>query len=329
MGLRDTVPPVGTPAENDRVEREIWIDGDFIPWEKANIHVLSHSAQRGSLVFDYLSVHATSRGPAIFRLAEHLARFEHSCEMIGLRLEVDSTQLCRALIETIARNPGARAAKVSAYLPSIEVDVVPLDDRVSVAIAAYDPQADVIARKARKADPRPTTLRLWIEKERRNRRDDIIPPQAKVAANYLSTMTAKARAREAGYDEILLVDEYGYVAEAPTANLFIVDADGMLATPPVSRVLLGVTRMTILDLAHADGIPVCETTIRPEELFEASEVFLTGTTAGVWPVSSIDGKKIGITGGEIGPVARALQEHFERVTSGNDPDFLHWLTLVE
>lgn len=318
-----------TPNENDCVDREIWIDGEFVPWQAASIHLLSHSVQRGSLVFDYLSVHDTPRGVAIFRLAEHLERFQHSCEMIGLRVEMKSQDLQDAVVATVSRNPGARAVKLSAYLPSIEVDVVPLDDRVSIAIAAYDPVADVIARKPQKPERRPKTLRVWIEKERRNRRDDIIPPQAKVAANYLSTMTAKARARAAGYDEILLIDEFGHVAEAPTANLFIVDAKGVLVTPPVSRVLLGVTRMTILELARAEGIPVREGKILPEELFEASEVFLTGTTAGVWPISTIDGKKIGIAGDEMGPVARSLSEHFMRVTSGDDPQFLHWLTLIE
>jgi branched-chain amino acid aminotransferase len=204
--------------------------------------------------------------------------------------------------------------------------VVPLDDRVSVAIAAYDPLADIIAKKPGLAEKRPT-LRLWIEKERRNRRADIVPPQAKVAANYSSVMTAKARARAAGYDEILLIDEYGQVAEGPTTNLFMVDRAGALCTPPDLRVLLGVTRSTVLALAKADGIPIREGPILPEELESAAEVFLTGTSAGVWPVASIDDHMIG--DGEPGPISRALGEHFERVVSGGDPAFDYWLTVVD
>jgi len=313
-------------SENQTIDRKIWIDGDFVPWEQATVHVLSHGVQRGSLVFDYMSVHETPRGAAIFRLFEHIERFERSCSLVGLPLSVGREALSEAVVETVRVNPGARAVKVSAYFPSVEVDVVPLDDRVSVAIAAYDPDADIIARKPGRAEKRPT-LRLWIEKERRNRRADIVPPQAKVAANYSSVMTAKARARAAGYDEILLIDEYGQVAEGPTTNLFMVDGAGTLCTPPDLRVLLGVTRSTVLALAKADGIPIREAPILPEELESAAEVFLTGTSAGVWPVASVDDQRIG--DGQPGPISRALAEHFERVVAGADPAFDHWLTFLD
>jgi branched-chain amino acid aminotransferase len=303
------------------------MDGDFVPWEAATIHLLSHSAQRGSLVFDYMSVNETPKGAAVFRLPEHVERLEHSCELVGLALPLSRAELSEAVLTTARANPGATAVKISAYLPSIEIDVVPLDSQVSIAIAAYDPAADILARKEMKAPKRPRTLALWIEKERRNRRADIVPAQAKVAANYVSTMTAKARARTAGYDEILLIDEFGQVAEGPTTNLFMVDRDGALRTPPDTRVLLGVTRSSILELARADGNAVREAPIMPEELDEASEVFLTGTTAGVWPVSSIDGRPVG--DGEIGPVARALGERFRQAAAGEDPEFEHWLTLVK
>ena len=307
------------------IERSIWRNGELIPWERATVHVLSHSLQRGSLVFDYMSVHETPRGPAVFRLKEHTDRFITSCGLVGLPLELDAQEIAAAIKQTVRANPGSRSVKISAYLPSIEVDVVPQDDRVTVAIAAYDAVEDVIKRNPGQYHWRPT-LRLWIEKERRNRRADIIAPQAKVAANYVSPMTAKWRARKAGYDEILLTDEDGFVAEGPTTNVFLVDRDGGLRTPSVDRVLRGVTRSTILELAKHDGYAVREDSIRPEALFEAAEVFLTGTTAGVWPVASVDDREIG--DGAPGPVSRALGEHFERVTTGADPAFAHWLAYV-
>jgi branched-chain amino acid aminotransferase len=309
-----------------KIDRKVWLNGAFVPWESATLHVLSHAAQRGSLVFDYVSVYETSIGAAVFRLPEHLERFFRSCELIGLRLEYDSARLAHAVLETVRVNPGARAIKISAFIASIEVDVVAVDDDVHVAIAAYDPVADVLARKAVPITPRPSTCRLWIEKQIHNRRADIVSPQAKVAANYVSTMLAKANARAAGYDEIVLVDEHGQVAETPTANLFMVDRDGMLLTPPVNRVLLGVTRLTILELARHSGIEVRETPIVPDDLAKGSEVFLTGTTAGVWPVVSVDEATIG--SGEIGPVAKTLQEKFERVVRGEIAEFAHWLQKV-
>lgn len=308
------------------VDRRVWRNGEFIAWEDATLHVLSHAAQRGSLVFDYVSVHQNPQGAAVFRLGEHLERFYRSCELIDLNLDYPKEVLTQAVLETVRANPGAKAVKLCAYIASVEIDVVPVDDEVHVDIAAYDPVADVLAHKSKPATRRGPTCRLWIEKQIHNRREDIVSPQAKVAANYVSTMGAKARARAAGYDEILLVDEFGQVAETPTANVFIVDQSGAVLTPPVNRVLLGVTRATVLELARASGFETREAAITPDELQAASEVFLTGTTAGVWPVVVVDGEAIG--SGEIGPVAKALQERFESVVSGGDDEFAHWLVTV-
>lgn len=318
--------PASTGASGDS-DRLVWIDGALRPWAEATVHVLSHSVQRGSLVFDYMSVHETPRGAAIFRLREHVDRFFESCGLMGLPVEPSAAELIEAIRATVRANPGARAVKVSAYFASVEIDVVPVDTHVTVAIAAYDPKTDITDRLSRPSPPKPKQLRLWIEKERANRRDDILPPQAKVSANYASPMTAKARARAEGYDEIVLVDEHGHLAEGPTTNLFLVDAQGELLTPTSDKVLHGVTRSTVIELAKAEGIPCREAPLVPEALLTASEAFLTGTTAGVWPVESVDGRELG---SECpGPVATTLRERFMRVSSGEDPEFEHWLTLVE
>lgn len=309
------------------LERRIWIDGAWRPWSEATVHVLSHAVQRGSLVFDYMSVHETPRGPAVFRLPDHVDRFLHSCELMGLPIEQSAPQIAEAIRATVAANPGARAVKVSAYFASVEIDVLPVDDRVTLAIAAYDPVRDISERLARPSPPRVAHLKLWIEKQTANRREDIVSPQAKVSANYASPMTAKRRARAQGYDEIVLVDEDGHLAEGPTTNLFLVDASGELLTPPSAKVLHGVTRSSVIELAKAEGIPFREAPLRPEALVEAAEVFLTGTSAGVWPVESVDGRRIGTHC--PGPVSIALRERFQRVSRGEDPDFEHWLTLVE
>lgn len=323
---RDTLPPV---LEKSPVERLIWLDGELVPWERATVHLLSHSLQRGSLVFDYMSVHETRRGPAVFRMDLHVQRMLRSCELMGLPIALDAEQIGAAIVAAARANPGATAIKACAYFASIEVDVVPMDDRVTVAIAAYDPVRDIIARlPAREArKPKRATIRLWLEKQAHQRRDDIVSPHAKVSANYASSMTAKARAQREGFDEILLVDEDGFVAEGPTTNVFVVDDAGILLTPPEKKVLRGVTRQSILELAKADGLQVRETAILPDQLFAAAEVFLTGTTAGVLPIESVDGRAIGEHC--PGPVASALQKHFKQVERGEDPAFAHWLTYVQ
>jgi len=291
------------------------------------VHVLSHSLQRGSLVFDYMSVHDTPRGVCVFRLDEHIDRFFQSCEMMGLPVECSAATLREAIRETVRANSGASAVKISAYFASIEIDVVPVDTYVTVAIAAYDPRVDISDRLPQPSPRKTRHLKLWIEKVRANRRDDIVPPQVKVSANYASPMTAKVHARAAGYDEIVLVDEDGHLAEGPTTNLFMVDADGSLLTPPSEKVLHGVTRAAVIELAKAEGISVREAQIKPEDLLNAAEAFLTGTTAGVWPIESVDGRSLGPVC--PGPISTRLRDRFRRVSAGEDPEFEYWLTPVE
>lgn len=313
---------------SEPLERRIWVDGRLVPWDGATVHVLSHSHQRGSLVFDFMSVRETARGAAVFRLGDHLARFRRSVELVGLPLHAAEGELREAIRATVRANPGATAVKISAYLPSIEVDVVPADDRVEVAIAAYDPERDVLARKTHvRVAPRRPELRVRLDRQRVKVQPEAIPPQAKVAANYLGPMIAKWEARRAGFDEVLLLDAEGFVSEGPTTNVFLVDAEGALRTPPAGSILEGITRGSLLAIAKHDGLAVREGPVRPEALFEAEEVFLTGTTAGVWPVVQIDGRPVGE--GRPGPVADRLRRRLDEVTHGRDPAFAHWLTWVE
>jgi branched-chain amino acid aminotransferase len=306
--------------------RTLWLDGALVPWEMARVHVLSQSLARGSLIFDYMSVHETPRGAAIFRLTEHVARFVESARLVGLPLAQDAATLRAACKAAVRANPGSRVVKLNAYLASEEVDVVPVDDRVSVAALAYDPWADVALRKATPPPRPPKTVRLWVEKQLRQRRADILDPHAKVAGNYTSPMIAKWRARKAGYDEIVLLDERGNLTETPTANFFLVDAEGVLRTAPGDAVLLGVTRDTVLALARAEGVKASEEPIPLAALATAREAFLTGTSAGVWPVESADGRPIGREC--PGLVTRALRDHFLRVVSSADAAFAHWLELA-
>ena len=304
-------------------DRLIWRDGEFLPWADATVHVLAQSLQRGTLAFDYLSVHATPKGPAIMRLPEHAARLLETCRIMGIPIGYGKKELERACIAAVQRNPGATSLKISALIASIEVELVPQDGRVSVFIAAYDNQADIIARNPGRPHA-PDLLKLKIERRISNRRKDIVPPQAKVAANYTGPAFAKWRARREGFDEILLLNESGTVAESTTSNLFAV-IDGTLATPGDENVLLGVTRASIIELSDALGVPCAKRDLSVADLLAADEVFLASTSRAVFPVRQIDDTRIG--DGQAGPITRLLAERFARIAAGRDSAFAHWLTL--
>lgn len=306
-------------------DRQIWIDGALVPWSDATVHVLSHSLQRGSLIFDYTSVHDTPRGTAIFRLDEHLTRFLRSVSIVGLPIAYGFDELRAASLAAARANPGANAMKICAYLPSVEVDVVPMDEHVSVSIAVYHGANDIVRRKP---NPRPLapTLKLKIERVRR-RIEAHLPTHAKASANYLGPMMAKWAARKEGFDEVVMLDEHGLLAEAPTANVFLVDAEGALRTPTLDAVLAGVTRMSVVELAQHEGIAVFEDSLSPEALYDAPEVFLASSSVGVWPVESVDGRPV--RGGAPGPVSKRLQDRLLAIFEGQDPHFDHWLAPVE
>ena len=307
----------------DTKDRVIWRDGAFVPWADATVHFLAQSLQRGTLAFDYMSVHATPKGPALMKLPEHTARLLQTCRIMGIPMGYGQEALNRACVETVRRNPGATSLKISALIASIEVELVPQDQRVSVFIAAYDNQADIIAHNPGEAHA-PDLLKLKVERRIGNRRKDIVSPQAKVAANYTGPAFAKWRARREGFDEILLLNASGTVAESTTSNLFAV-IDGGLVTPGDENVLLGVTRGSIIELSAALNIPCEKRELTVADLLAADEVFLTSTSKAIFPVRQIDDTRIG--DGEIGPVTLRLAERYARIASGRDSAFAHWLTL--
>lgn len=304
------------------VNRLIWRDGEFVKWADATVHVLSQSLQRGSLAFDYMSVHPAAAGQVVLKLPEHIDRLLATCNIMGIPLTYSKEELVAACVATVSRNPGSHSLKISALIPSIEVELVPQDPTVAVFIASYDSLQDVIERNP---GVRHVThkLSLKIERTISNRQKKIIPPQAKIAANYTSPMFAKWRARKEGFDDILLLDG-DFVAEAPTANIFAV-INGGLVTPPAHRVLHGITRAGIIELAQAMNLRFEERDITVAELLAADEVFLTATSVGVWPVLKID--DVTFTNGAIGMITQKLQTRHTAIVTGEDTEFSHWLTV--
>ena len=307
------------------MQRKIWINGNYINWEDAQVHILSHSHQRGSLIFGFIPIFDNEGVVSIFRLNDHIDRLFNSCISAGVPLDYSFEEIYFAIKDTVRKNPGSKFVKISVYISSIEVDVVPQDPFSTVAIAAYDPQEDIISKNTQPFHSS-KELSVWLEKEKHQRRSDIIPPQIKIAGNYTSSMMAKWQARKNGYDEIILTDENGFITEAPTSNVFLVNNDGDLLTAPEKDVLYGITRKSILDIAKNEGINIKVERIPLLELENAKEVFITSSSHLVCPVIKIDNKFVG--NGVIGDLTARLKKRFLDITQSKDEIFNYWLEKI-
>jgi branched-chain amino acid aminotransferase len=303
----------------------VWLDGDLVPWKAAQTSVLSHGIQRGSLVFDVGALRPGQRGPLLFRPREHIARFLRSAELVGLTVGWGLSALLGATKEVVlARGVDSGLVRWSAWVPSVEPDVVPRgDSRASVAIAVITPgdtNSPGIASPSR-----PATARVMVPDDLRKAGPEVFPPQAKVAAAYLGPMLAKRRALESGFDEVVLLDGEGYVAEAPTSNVFFV-RDGALVTPPIDRVLAGITRDSVLAVAQAEGLETREERFTLEDLKRADEAFLVSTSLPLLPIASVNG---GLLGAKApGPVTTRIRELIAACERGNDPRFVDWVEAL-
>ena len=309
----------------NNMKRKIWINGDFVNWNDASVHILSHSHQRGSLIFGFIPIFENENGTFIFRIDKHIERLYSSCHLAGIPIDYKESELINAVFDAAKENPGSKFIKISVYIASIEIDVVPQDPLTTVAIAAYEPQKDIIEKNSNPFH-RSDYLSVWIEKDKHQRRSDIIDPQIKIAANYTSPMMAKWKARKNGYDEIILTDSEGYVTEAPTSNVFIVNQDGVLMTADEDQVLHGITRMSIIEIAEDEGININIGRIPLKELQDAKEVFITSSSHLVCPVKSLD--KMPVGNGEIGKTTMILKNRFLKTTEGKDSKFNNWLSHI-
>ena len=307
------------------MQRKIWINGDYINWEDAKVHILSHSHQRGSLIFGFIPIFENDGVVSLFRLNDHVDRLFTSCATAGIPLDYSHEDIQLAIKDTVRKNPGSKFAKISVYISSVEIDVVPQEPFSTVAIAAYEPQEDIISKNTQPFHSF-KELSVWLEKEKHQRRHDIIPPQVKIAGNYTSSMMAKWKARKNGYDEIIFTDEEGYITEAPTSNVFIVNRDNVLLTAPEEDVLFGITRKSILEIAEYENIKISVGSIPIVELENAKEIFLTSSSHLVCPVTKIDNKLIG--DGNSGQMTNKLKESFLKILEAQSDVFTTWLENI-
>jgi branched-chain amino acid aminotransferase len=301
-----------TPSET------IWMDGKLVPWDEARVHVLTHSLHYGSGVFEGIRAYPTKKGPAIFRLTEHIARLYRSAKIYTIEIPYTAETLIDACKETV-RASGLPECYVRplVYLGYGEMGLNPLPCPVNVSIAVW-PWGAYLGDEGMQHG-----VRMKISSWRRHD-PNIIPPAAKGTGQYINSQLAKVEAIKAGYDEAIMLNPQGFVAEASGENIFIV-RDGELITPPLSAgALVGITRDSAMRIARDLGIGVHEADLVRTDLYTADEVFVCGTAAEITPVREIDDRLVG----EPGPLTKKIQEVFHAAVRGEVEQYADWLEHV-
>lgn len=299
----------------------IWQNGEFVAWDDAKVHVLTHGLHYGTGVFEGIRCYETERGPAIFRHVDHLDRLERSAKLYYMDLPYSVEQLRAATRELLARNELR-----SCYIRPLVfrgygvMGLNPLEAPVEVAIAMWEWGAYLGDEgKAR-------GIRAKVSSWERISPRSLIP-HAKASGQYLNSVLAKIESLKGGYDEAILLDDHGHVCEGSAENVFVV-RDGVIVTPPqTASILDGITRRSVLQIARDLGYPTLESDIARAELYLADEVFLSGTGAELVPVREIDDHAI--ADGKPGEITRVLQQAFDDALHGRSERYLEWLDLLD
>ncbi|MGQ9788443.1 MAG: branched-chain amino acid transaminase [Candidatus Hadarchaeaceae archaeon] len=299
----------------------IWMNGKLVPWSRAKIHVLTHTLHYGMGVFEGIRCYKTDNGPAIFRLKDHIKRLMNSAELVGMKIPYSKNSLVRATKETVKANHIQECyIRPIAFYGYGVMGLNPDGAGVDVAIAVW-PWGTYLGDEGLR-----NGVRAKISRWRRVH-PSIMPPQAKVVANYANSILAKVDALDSGYDEAILLNLDGKIAEGPGENIFIVK-EGRLFTPPISSgALSGITRDSVIKIAQEEGIDFEEKNLTPGDLYSADEALFTGTAAEVTPIREVDGHKIG--GGKRGPITEKLQQIYFNIVRGKEPRYKGWLDYVK
>ncbi len=298
---------------------KIWMDGKLVAWQEATVHVLTHSLHYGLAAFEGLRCYKGRNGSAIFRLHEHVDRLFESTHIALMRMPYDKKQVAEAIVETVRANRlEACYIRPIVYVGYGAMGLYPGDNPIRLAIAAWR-WGTYLGEEALV-----NGIRAKVSSFTRHH-VNIAMTRAKVSGYYVNSILAKHEVKADGYDEAILLDPEGYVAEGTGENVFLV-RKGQLKTTPLTSILEGITRNSVLQLARERNIPVVEERFTRDAMYVADEVFLTGTAAEITPVREIDGRRIG--SGTPGPVTKDLQKAFFQIVRGEDPTHAAWLTRV-
>ena len=299
---------------------KIWMNGKLIPFKDAKVHVLTHALHYSTAVFEGIRCYNTTNGSAIFRLPEQVDRFFNSAKMYGMKMRYSKKQISNAIIKTV-KTSGLKECYIRplAYYGYGTMGLTPTLNKVDVSIACW--KWKMGESKAGKFSGAKCKISKWIRIDSKSQ-----PMQSKSAANYSNAALARVEALKNGYDEAIMLNNKGNVAEGSAENIFVIK-NGIIKTPPLDAdILNGITRNSVIQLIKKEHMKLVEKNITVNELLKADEVFMTGTAAEVKSVTKIDKNAIG--NGGVGEITKELQKSFMNIVMGKDKRFVRWLTCL-
>jgi branched-chain amino acid aminotransferase len=301
-----------TPTNN------IWMNGEMVPWDQANVHVLTHSLHYGMGVFEGIRAYETSQGPGIFRLTEHIMRLKNSAKIMGMPLEYSVEEMVEAT-KAVVRDSGLPSCYIRpiAYFGYGEMGLSIKDCTVDVAIACWPWGAylgdDAVSKGVR------MKISTWLRHDHNS-----MPPASKTTGNYVNSSLAKMEAINAGYDEAIMLNPAGMVSECTGENIFVA-RDGIVITPPTSAgALEGLTQDTVMNIMEDMGVSTGFGDLTRSDLYVADEMFVVGTAAEVSAVNSVDDRDIPCPG----PITSAVAEQYAKIVRGEVEEYREWVELV-
>ncbi|MEM0053549.1 MAG: branched-chain amino acid transaminase [Nitrososphaeria archaeon] len=299
---------------------KIWLDGKFVNWDDAKVHVLVHGLHYGSGVFEGIRCYKTCKGSAIFRLKEHLERFYNSAKIYFMKIPYSIDELTDAIVNLIRLNNLEECyIRPIAFRGLGGFSLDPRNNSVHVAVAVW-PWGEYLGEGVKEKGVR-CTISSWIRVQ-----NNMIPMMAKATGQYINSILACTEAHLKGFDEAIMLDSRGYVSEGSGENIFMVK-NKIIYTPPTNAsILLGITRDSVIKIAKDMGLKLVEKDISKEELFIADELFFTGTAAEITPIVEVDHRPIGE--GRVGPVTKSLQQKFFDIIRGYDNNYSEWLYFI-
>lgn len=297
---------------------KIWMNGSLVDWDKAQVHVLTHSLHYGTGIFEGIRAYETAKGPAIFRLTEHMTRFVNSAKILGMPMPYSVPELVQAVKDTV-RSTGLPACYVRplGYYGYGEMGLNTMPCKTDVAIACW-PWGAYLGDDALDKGVRLKTS-SWTRHDH-----NIMPPASKTTGNYVNSSLAKVEALRAGYDEAVMLAPNGLIAECSGENIFVV-RNGVIITPPLSAgALEGITQNSVMTIARDLGYDVRVDNLARSDLYIAEEIFVCGTAAEIGSVNSVDDRSVPCPG----PMTRSLAETFAKAARMQDPRYAHWCELA-
>lgn len=301
-------------------QRDVYLNNEFVPWEKANVHLMCHSFGRGSAIFEVISFYEINGRSAVFRLDQHIQRLFRTAELLNMEIPLTPESLQGNVLETIKRT-GIREGfiKIIGFYPQVSFRILPPQKSLDIAVFIIDPVQDIDVADLSFEQGTTMCISKWRKLD-----PQTVPISAKASANYLNGMLAQAEAQERGFKMGMLLDTQGFIAEGGTESVFLVKNDRLM-TPSRGTVLESITRKSLIQLSRANDIEVLEDRLHPDLFFTADECFMASTVGKVLPVVKIEDRTIE---NSPGPVSRRLNALMEEILTGKSEGFKEWLFYV-